>query len=474
MPKQKTDGGWLLPAIIDPPERKAVCICIPEEENHVAAFWGALNELGYWFNWQRDPDKKGLPVSLVWARIVSEAHQKWLDGVMCTSCEELIECLQPLIDEINAKLDSIQSGVNTLQFGAGNSPAGEPLSEEQLEENQAGTSNPTCDLDILWAQCKQLVQYTHQLILDALEAAEAATNSLEFMEVLTGLPGIDEVGADVVAGYIQLIQDGITENYAAEATEAKLEEIACAIFCACKGDCEITINRVNVVYRELVEPFFGDLPATFSTIGAFMSYFVDQNIGSDVIVYLLQWMIWEGGALANIFLGDIGTKPLQTLLLLAVDDASSDWELLCEECAEETCYDTGSIYADIVSGAWVDDPPNMRFARAAALGDAAEFEIAFGMDVELVQFTYQSQTLSGSGFTNNTGQCELWLDGALVLTVFSFNRPNDGGYVWSTNSSVNAIDSTTGAGTVFDTIKFRHQHASRIADVRGEVCVIAV
>jgi len=176
----------------------------------------------------------------------------------------------------------------------------------------------------------------------------------------------------------------------------------------------------------------------------------------------------------RVHLSQTAIQQRSTLLLLAVDDASSDWELLCEECAEETCYDTGSIYADIVSGAWVDDPPNMRFARAAALGDAAEFEIAFGMDVELVQFTYQSQTVSGSGFTNNTGQCELWLDGALVLTVFSFNRPNDGGYIWSTNSSVNAIDSTTGAGTVFDTIKFRHQHVSRIADVRGEVCVIAV
>jgi hypothetical protein len=331
---KKKDPGWILPTVIDPENRKAVCICIPDELNHVMAFWGALRELGYWFNWQRNPDKDGLPVSLVWAQIINEAHRKWIEGVMCTSCEELIACLQPLMDEINEKLDSIQSGVNTLNYGAGNDQVGEPLSPEELAENQAGDSNPACDLDILWAQCLALVQYTNQLVVDALEAAEAATNNVELMQVISAIPGLDEIGADAVAGYIALIQDGIAENYISEYTEAKEQEIACAIFCLVRDDCEITIERVNQVYHDLVAPFFGDLPSTFSTLGAFLSYFVDQNVGSDVVVYVLHYTIWAGGALANLFLGDIGTKSLQILLAMAVSEADADWMLLCTDCPE--------------------------------------------------------------------------------------------------------------------------------------------
>lgn len=337
------DGGWVLPEVINPETRTSVCICIPDEQNHVMAFWGALRELAYWFNWQRNDAHDALPVSILWREIVDNAHQKWLDGVMCTSCDELIACLQPLMDEINAKLDALQVGVNTLQFGAGNSPAGQPLSPAELAANQAGDSNPTCDRDVLWAQCLQLVQYTNQLIVDALEAAEAATNNTELVQIIAQLPGLDEAGADAVAGYVALLQDGIAENYIAEYTESMEQGIACLIFCTTQVDCEITIEKVNQVYHDKVGEFFVDLPTTFATLANFLSYFVDQNVGSDSVVYVLHYLVWAGGALANLFLGDIGTKSLQTLLLLAVNDANDDWTILCDDCPpvpEELTYVT--------------------------------------------------------------------------------------------------------------------------------------
>lgn len=132
-------------------------------------------------------------------------------------------------------------------------------------------------------------------------------------------------------------------------------------------------------------------------------------------------------------------------------------------------YDTDSPEAVLISGSWVADTP-MQFARANSLGALAEFDIVFSQPVELVEFTYQSQSLTGGAATNNTGSCELWLSGVLISTLFSFNR-TDGGYVWGVSPLVNAINSTTGAGTIFDTIKYKHTHVNRIADVRGEVVI---
>lgn len=148
----------------------------------------------------------------------------------------------------------------------------------------------------------------------------------------------------------------------------------------------------------------------------------------------------------------------------------------CGDEPAEGCYDTESGFATLVSGAWVEDLPNMRFVRASAAGGLAEFNIVFGSDVTLASFTIETQTLGGA-IGANTGSVELWKDGVLVSTVFSFNRPTDGGYGWcvppSGGAARCAINAATGAGTVFDTIKFKHQHlgTGMLADVRGEVCI---
>lgn len=322
------DGGWILPDPIDPPGRRGVCICLPDEINHIMAFWGNLQNLGYWFNWQRDPDHKAVEVSNLWNQIIKEAHEKWIEGTMCTTCTELIACLEPY-------LTSLQEGIDAIRYGAGNPPTGQPLSPSKQAQNQAGTSNPECSKDVLWAQCIQLVQYTNQLVVDALEAAEVATNTSELVDVIANFPGLDEAGADVITGYIQFLQEGIQENYVAQYDQPIENEIACAIFCACQADCQITIERVCDVYNALVGQFFADFPTSWTTLAQFLSYFGDGNIGSDVVVYALQYMIWAGGQLANIFLGDVGTLAIQTILALAVNDANSDWAILCEDCPAE-------------------------------------------------------------------------------------------------------------------------------------------
>lgn len=76
------DGGFRLPEVIDPPKR-CVSIDIPDDPNHIAAFWGALQALTYWFSWERDTNKTGLAASQVWMKTIQAAHTRFLSDNPC-------------------------------------------------------------------------------------------------------------------------------------------------------------------------------------------------------------------------------------------------------------------------------------------------------------------------------------------------------------------------------------------------------
>jgi len=87
------DGGFRLPAVINPPTR-CLSIDIPDEPNHLAAFWGALQELAYWFSWERDDAHTGKQVSALWFDIIQAAHDRFYSDNPCGNeltddCSEL-------------------------------------------------------------------------------------------------------------------------------------------------------------------------------------------------------------------------------------------------------------------------------------------------------------------------------------------------------------------------------------------------
>lgn len=64
---------YTLPEVIDPP-RGCVTIEIPLDFYHQVAFWRALFTLCFWFNWQRDDDKRGKDAAAVWYDIYQKAR----------------------------------------------------------------------------------------------------------------------------------------------------------------------------------------------------------------------------------------------------------------------------------------------------------------------------------------------------------------------------------------------------------------
>ena len=73
------DGGYLLPDEVDP-QRIRFCIEIPNDLNHIIAFWGAVEELTWAKNWQWDGNKTGLAAARVWEDVIEKARLSFEAG----------------------------------------------------------------------------------------------------------------------------------------------------------------------------------------------------------------------------------------------------------------------------------------------------------------------------------------------------------------------------------------------------------
>lgn len=105
----RKDGGWLLPSVIDPP-RKSVCVPVPDDPEHRRAFVGALYQLTYWWNWQRDDDKRGREVARVWLEIWHQVVELLDEGAECG--EDMSETIDS-VNEVRQMLAELKSELRT-------------------------------------------------------------------------------------------------------------------------------------------------------------------------------------------------------------------------------------------------------------------------------------------------------------------------------------------------------------------------
>jgi len=78
-PMPNKDGGYLLPETVDPP-RIPICIEIPNDPEHIRAFWGALWELTWSKNWHNDESHTAALVARVWSDVYRKAYDAYLNG----------------------------------------------------------------------------------------------------------------------------------------------------------------------------------------------------------------------------------------------------------------------------------------------------------------------------------------------------------------------------------------------------------
>ncbi len=112
MPLEK-NLGYIIPTVIDPANSDCVRVAIPDDPDHRAAFWGAMQTLTQWHNWERDPTKSGKDAAAVWAGVVASAHENFIEGL----CEMDCDCIKELSFNPSTGILSYQDEVgNTVQI----------------------------------------------------------------------------------------------------------------------------------------------------------------------------------------------------------------------------------------------------------------------------------------------------------------------------------------------------------------------
>lgn len=371
-PVRDIEGIKQLPALEYPEVGSFRCVevVIPDDDKYLWALAGFISLFGNSWSWSGERNDR-ISRAALW-----KMAYRLTEWAACMNCEEMQECLQPLFDALRLQIN--QDAV-FREFGTENA-VGVPLPEEVITAPLAPGSNPTCNLDILWAQCEQLVDYSNTMITDVLEQLETATNNIELAQVITSLPILDELGADAIAGYIELLVDGIAENYAAEYDLSYRNALACEIFCLASENCEITIELVYDVLFARVVAHFGSPGEALSQIGNLLSYLLDQDIEGDVIVDSLMFLLWGSSKLINSFLQDVGTSALETVLNLAVNDANDDWSTLCD-CG---WYSSMDLTSDVF--AWEVNPAGKNWLNwTDTVGVESGFDTAEGASYQMVQ-----------------------------------------------------------------------------------------
>lgn len=151
------DGGYLLPAVIDPP-RISFCIEIPNEFNHILAFFGAMDDLTKWYNWQRDDAHTGTEVAKVWANIWDKAHQAYMNRSE-EGCTDMTDPCCPETNDLLGQILTLLKGGATINFNTATQPS--DFKVDCTPDDFSGNTDDTPLQALQWqrALCLALTNY---------------------------------------------------------------------------------------------------------------------------------------------------------------------------------------------------------------------------------------------------------------------------------------------------------------------------
>jgi len=385
-------------------------------------------------------------------------------------CTEVLNCLDTSED--------VQTEIHravTQASGHGNAGTSSTV-EEQLEDIAAET-NPTCDLDILWAQCLFVVTETHARINDTLQVFETYTNINEFITAgINAIPILGDViqatGLDGVQDLFEYYTEAIADNYAAAYTESvggTRDEIAYQLFCRCRHDCTITIERIYKTMKKRVEQFI--VAPAFVQLNNFLGALanVDQSEGT-LVLDLAFYAAWSFVRNLNYFFADYyDAKLFNILLALAANTPNSGWidmEAIFDDCID--CFDTEfDEYLTVQQGTLIATEAELDYVRYTAQWGFAECTLDFGQQVSLVSGFMETRQYQ-EGFHENEYYAEMF-DGETSLGYsVSWYNTSDGGYEFYRDYF------GTAPGTLFTKIVFKKRSNTATLsanDVRFSVCV---
>jgi len=257
----------------------------------------------------------------------------WIRSVNPVSfCEQLINCIEN-DEDVRAALNGVIAQYNKDHGSPGNlMPAG-----DQSADWGAGF-NPTCDPDIVWSECVKVVERCNTAIVDLFESISEADTIAKITGVLASLPVIENVGLSSLTDLATLLIELSLTAYNDAYTTEWAETLECAVFCAAKEDCVVNFIKVwNILRPRVEDEIVGFVPpGNFLDMAEWATAII--NFTTELLALdkadLLFYLIFGGLAYGNVILNqnNIGAGILEIAVILASDEPSNDWEVLCEEC----------------------------------------------------------------------------------------------------------------------------------------------
>jgi len=310
---------------------RCVSVLIPDDTFHLRLLAGLVGLATRATNWEGEQEARQ-EVALLWN--MGYDATDWGD---CVDCADVADCIEN--DE------AVRAAINAL-IAAGTeipatSPYGERISDERLGQDLSSAYNPTCDKDILWAQCTGIVDLTNLAISETLEKVEAATNIVELVTNALGtIPGVagaeKAVGVDGALGLINYYQEAIADEYNAQYTEIPVtgtrDLIAFALFCACQSDCVITLDKIQNVMQLRLEQFIavGDI-FTFTNLLAFLE---GAESDTEIVVDLAFFAAWKMAVVGNYLFGGVANHIVDVVIASKSDEPDNGWSLM-GDCADQ-------------------------------------------------------------------------------------------------------------------------------------------
>lgn len=345
MPDARRDKttGLPLPSPVVPATSLCFKMTIPNALEYRTALKGILSDLGRAWTWSQtvgQDNNAAYEAAAIWRAAIAQAvFEEDCEADM--SCADVANCIETNPTVIN----NIQNIVRQSAAPGSTATPGQPMTPTQYN----AVLNPAvdCDLDVLWAQCIALIEYLVQAGTDTLEKLEVYSNAVEgaqFIELVPLLGTlIDEAQIDQALEFVDFALSSVQEAYEAAVTTPLKQEIACALFCEVRDNCEITIESV---WNVLNERLGGALnPSGIDDLASLAEAVI--AVGTSPALPVELWLAFLMGSAK--FAGYLGVKgidaTLNIVLKLAINDANNDWTVVCVDCPESAA--GFIVYGDI-------------------------------------------------------------------------------------------------------------------------------
>jgi len=347
----------------------------------------------------------GIPVWFLWAA-----------SVMCAQfCEEMAECLENEDDAVVGALANLLANNPIMQraIAAAAASQGAPVPGQELpDETTHRDSLPEnvrdefgeCNLDALWGACLGLVQFGNRAIVDFFEILEVGTNALERGAIATG--AIPAAGNSISAAieFADQILEEVAEGYNAVYTETYEQQLACALFCAARVDCELNIDEmiqilVDRLSLDSVEDFY-----------AVMQWVITGTYTGAQLADTAFLMFFTAIKFGTEFAGVVGVRALTVYMGLSADVLASDnWEALCD------CPETWEQVLDFTVDDWGFTAPYGTYEEGIGFVsgeiEATLFYTAISASREIVaDITYLEAIYDTSGVAGDPQTDRIWVD----------------------------------------------------------------